>query len=80
MKLPRLRSLLITAACGAPVLAQAHPGHDGEHDLTWDVDHFMRHPFATLACLSLVAAAAWVVWRLVKSFSPPGGSRASCRR
>lgn len=71
MKPPRFRSLLILAAFVAPALARAHPGHDGEHELTWDFDHFASHPFATLACLSVLAVAGWTVWRLIKSFQSP---------
>lgn len=51
----------------APVLAHAHPGHDGDHDFVWDFDHFFSHPLATILCVAVVAAGGWAVWRLLKS-------------
>ncbi len=65
MKAPR--RLLALAALLVPLAAFAHPGHDGEHDITWDFGHFISHPLATLACLAVVAAAGWCVWRLLRS-------------
>lgn len=67
MKSHRLRFLLLTAVFAAPVIAHAHPGHDGDHDFTWDFDHFVTHPLATIACVTIVAAGGWAVWQLVKS-------------
>ena len=67
MKSPRRRSLLIAAAFALPALAHAHPGHDGDHGLVWDFQHLTSHPLATIACGSVLAAAAWGVWRLVSS-------------
>ncbi len=69
MKSSRLRSLALLATLALPVLAHAHPGHDGDHDFGWDFEHLAGHPLATLACLSLLAAAGWGVWKLVKSRS-----------
>ncbi|MBI2498523.1 MAG: hypothetical protein HYV75_11605 [Opitutae bacterium] len=59
-------SLLAAAAFISPSLAQAHPGHDGDHELVWDVEHFLSHPLASIACAALVVAAGWAVWRLLK--------------
>lgn len=67
MKLPRLHSLSFAAFLTLPVLAHAHPGHDGDHDVIWEFGHLVDHPIATLACLTLVAAVGWAAWRLVKS-------------
>ena len=67
MKSLRLRSLLVATAFALPALAHAHPGHDGDHDFTWDFDHFASHPLATIACIAVVAAGGWAVWQLVKS-------------
>lgn len=67
MKSRRLPSLLAAAAFILPVLAHAHPGHDGDHELVWDVEHFLRHPLASIACAALVIAAGWAVWRLLRS-------------
>jgi hypothetical protein len=67
MKSTRLRSLLLAAAFAVPVIAHAHPGHDGDHDFVWDFEHFVTHPLATIACVTIVAAGGWAVWQLVKS-------------
>ena len=32
----------------------AHPGHDGDHGLTWDLKHLGEHPLATAACFALI--------------------------
>ena len=66
MKSLRLRTLL-AGLFAFPALAQAHPGHDGDHDFVWDFDHFASHPLATFACVAIVATAGWLVWRLIKS-------------
>jgi hypothetical protein len=60
----KFRAALTTVLLAAPVVARAHPGHDGGHDLEWDFGHFASHPLATLACFALVAAAGWAAWRL----------------
>lgn len=67
MKFPRLTTLSFAAALLFPALAHAHPGHDGDHDFVWDFGHLVANPLATIACLSLLAAAGWGVWKLVKS-------------
>ncbi len=61
------RPLASAAAFLAPLAAFAHPGHDGDHDITWDFGHFISHPFATIAGVAVLAAAGWLVWRLLKS-------------
>jgi hypothetical protein len=66
MKFLRLRYLL-AGLFAFPALAQAHPGHDGDHDFVWDFDHFASHPLATFACVAIVATAGWLVWRLIKA-------------
>ncbi|HWA27163.1 MAG TPA: hypothetical protein VG734_16020 [Lacunisphaera sp.] len=67
MKSLRFRSQLIAAVLAFPVLAQAHPGHDGDHGLVWDFGHLAAHPLATAACLGLIAAAGWGAWSMAKS-------------
>ncbi len=67
MKSLRLLPLSFAAALLCPVLAHAHPGHDGDHDFVWDFGHLIENPLATIACVSLLIAAGWGVWRLVKS-------------
>ena len=63
MKLTRFLALLTFAL---PVLARAHPGHDG-HELTWDYSHLAAHPLATLGCFGVFALAGWSLWKLVRS-------------
>jgi cbb3-type cytochrome oxidase subunit 3 len=49
----------------APLVAAAHPGHD-DPDITWDLDHLVEHPFATILCFSVIGAGVWFAWRLAK--------------
>jgi hypothetical protein len=42
-------------------LAQAHPGHDDGHELTWDFRHLAAHPGATTICLTLLGLGAWEI-------------------
>ena len=67
MKSPRLLTLSLAATLLFPALAQAHPGHDGDHDFVWDFGHLVANPLATIACLALLTAAGWGVWKLLKS-------------
>jgi len=71
MKSPRLRSALVAAALVVPVLARAHPGHDG-HDFGWDFGTGFTHPLlgwdhlAAMLAVGLWAAqlggrARWLV-------------------
>jgi len=61
------RRLASAVALVAPLAAFAHPGHDGDHDITWDFGHLASHPLATIACAIVAAAAGWGVWRLLRS-------------
>ena len=57
MKTSRLR---FTAALLASAnLALAHPGHDGDHGLTWDFQHLADHPAATALGVLVLVGAAW---------------------
>jgi hydrogenase/urease accessory protein HupE len=67
MKPTLFRRLSILALFAAPLLAHAHPGHDGDHDFVWDFEHVASHPFATLLCLGVAGAAIWGVRSLVVS-------------
>jgi len=49
----------------APLVAVAHPGHD-DPDITWDLDHLVEHPFATILCFAVIGASVWTTWRLAK--------------
>lgn len=64
---PRLPILLAAAALVAPLTALGHPGHDGDHDFTWEFSHLVEHPIATLACVAVLAAAGWAIWRATRS-------------
>jgi hypothetical protein len=75
----RLRSLLVATAFAFPVLAQAHPGHDGDHEVVWEFAHLAAHPLATLACVSLLAAAGWRVWNLRRFAKTAAGAARSKR-
>ena len=46
---------------------QVHWIGDGDHDFGWDFDHLVNHPWATIACVALVLAAGWGLWRLMSS-------------
>jgi hydrogenase/urease accessory protein HupE len=80
MKHPRLRYLLLAGLFAAPALAHAHPGHDGDHEFVWDFDHFVSHPFATLACVAVIVGAGALVWRLLKAPKAEGVKSASTDR
>jgi hypothetical protein len=63
---PRLSWIATSAAfLTLASFAQAHPGHDGGHDLTWELGHYVRHPLATLVWAALIGASIWSVWQLV---------------
>ncbi len=64
---PRLSTLLAAAALVAPLTALAHPGHEGDHDFTWELSHLAAHPIATFLCLAVLAAASWAIWRATRS-------------
>jgi urease accessory protein len=50
---------LILAAFALPVLAHAHPGHDG-HELTWDFATGAAHPFSGWDhLLAMIAVGLW---------------------
>ncbi len=45
----------------SPTLALAHPGHEG-NELTWDYQHLVAHPLATLGCFAVLTVGAGVVY------------------
>jgi hypothetical protein len=55
----RRLALLATIFSALASLARAHPGHDGGHELTWDLSHLAAHPAATALWALVLAAAAW---------------------
>lgn len=58
--------LFLTIFAATSRFALAHPGHDGGHELTWDLEHLAAHPFATIGTLAVVALAAWGFWRITR--------------
>ena len=57
MKLSRFLALAVFAL---PVLAHAHPGHDGGHDLTWDFASGAMHPLSGWDhLLAMIAVGLW---------------------
>ena len=42
----------------------AHPGHDDDHGLVWDLRHLAAHPLATLGCVAILAGTVWLGWRI----------------
>lgn len=73
MKLPALRSAFASAVLLATAaIAQAHPGHEGDHGdggLTWDFGHLVDHPAATLICAVVLVAAALGAARFIGAVS-----------
>jgi hypothetical protein len=60
------RATLSAAFLGVINLAQAHPGHDDGHELTWDLGHLVAFPVATLLCLAVFGVAVWGASQLVR--------------
>ncbi len=44
-----------------PVVVSAHPGHDGGHDLSWDLSGGIEHAKLPLACLIVVGLVVLAV-------------------
>jgi hydrogenase/urease accessory protein HupE len=60
MKTRRVRATAVSAVLLAvPSLALAHPGHDGDHGLTWDFSHLAAHPLATALGALVLVGAVW---------------------
>jgi hypothetical protein len=53
-------------ACSLASVLHAHPGHDGDHEFTWDFDHLVAHPGATILCFSVIGAGVYLAYRLAK--------------
>jgi hypothetical protein len=66
MKAPR-RFALTSIALAAPAALLAHPGHDGDHDFTWDFSHLVAHPVATLLCAAVLGTAIYAIVRALRS-------------
>ncbi|MDP3073345.1 MAG: hypothetical protein Q8N18_23845 [Opitutaceae bacterium] len=65
--------LALAVFAAAPWL-RAHPGHDGDHGLTWEFAHLAQHPLVTLgwAALGLAVVGAGTWW--VRRRTPPAQS------
>jgi hypothetical protein len=46
-----------------PVMAFAHPGHDGGHGLTWDLSGGIEHAKLPLGCLLIIALTVFAIKR-----------------
>lgn len=66
MKAPR-RFALTSIALATPAALLAHPGHDGDHDFTWDFSHLLAHPVATLLCAAVLGTAIYAIVRALRS-------------
>lgn len=44
-----------------PVVASAHPGHDGGHGLTWDLSGGIEHAKLPLGCLLVIGLTVLVI-------------------
>lgn len=62
-----------------PALASAHPGHEGDA-LTWDYQHLVAHPLATLGCFAVLAAGAGVVYLIANQLGLTVRRRTSYER
>lgn len=65
MKLPRLLPALSFLVLTAT--ASAHPGHDGDHGLTWDFSHVVNHPGATGLWLAVFALSVWMIGQQIRA-------------
>lgn len=65
--LHRFPHVLTLAALTAPAALLAHPGHDGDHDFTWDFSHLAAHPFATLFCGLILGISIYALVRSARS-------------
>lgn len=59
------RAFTLVAFLATAVLAQAHPGHDDGHELTWDFQHLAQNPWATLGWAVSFGLAVWGLSRLM---------------
>jgi urease accessory protein len=51
---------LVTTLALLPAVASAHPGHAGDHDLTWDFSGGFSHPlFGLDHLLAMIAVGIW---------------------
>ena len=79
MHLPALSRRLVSCLFfSAPVVALAHPGHDGGHDLTWDfvgeVLHRLGSPYHMAPAL-LLGAVVVLAWRKTRTKRDRGGQK-----
>ncbi len=54
------RLLALAAVLAVTPWASAHPGHDGDHDFTWDFSGGLAHPFTGMDhMLAMIAVGLW---------------------
>jgi hydrogenase/urease accessory protein HupE len=68
--LRRVVSLAAVVLAAAPLL-RAHPGHDGDHGLTWDFTHVANHPLVTLGWTVVAIAVLGAAWWLARRLTQP---------
>jgi urease accessory protein len=55
-----VRRVLAALLISLPALAHAHPGHDGDHELTWDFNGGFLHPLTGWDhLLAMIAVGVW---------------------
>lgn len=63
------RSAVVALAI-SPLVAFGHPGHDGDHGLTWDfmgdVVHHLTTPYHVLPAVAFGVVAV-LAWRLIRA-------------
>lgn len=62
--------LAFAVLASAPLL-QAHPGHDGDHGLTWDFAHLAEHPLASLGWAAIALTAIGAGWLILRRRAQP---------
>jgi hydrogenase/urease accessory protein HupE len=66
----RLTRSVLVASAFSPLAAFAHPGHDGDHGLTWDfmgeVVHHLTTPYHVLPAVAFGAVAV-LAWRHLRA-------------
>jgi hydrogenase/urease accessory protein HupE len=72
---PRRLLPVIALFCWLCSVASAHPGHGDDHDFSWDFDHLVEHPVATIAWLAVFGVALWAIVRVVRSVRSEGEDR-----
>ena len=60
---------LVAVIALLPAVASAHPGHDGGHDLSWDLSGGIEHAKLPVACLLAICITILAV-KIYRARSP----------